>query len=89
MPRTFRSSKKKRSLLEAYYDNGREPSGVNVVDWVLEGQERGVGEVLITSVDRDGTRKGPDIQLIQCSERFTGVPSSLAGVLAHQNIAQM
>ena len=72
-------AKKNGDVWEAYYDNGREPSGVNVIDWVLEGQERGAGEILITSVDRDGTRKGPDIQLFQSAARDSRVPIIAGG----------
>ena len=72
-------AKKNGDFWEAYYDNGREPSGINVVDWVLEGQERGAGEILITSVDRDGTRKGPDVQLFQSAARDSRVPIIAGG----------
>lgn len=50
---------------EAYYNNGREHSGYSVKDWVRIGQEAGAGEVLLTSVDRDGTKKGYDIELLK------------------------
>jgi cyclase len=50
---------------EVYYNNGREKSGWNVRDWVETAVELGAGEVLLTSVDREGTRKGMDIDLIR------------------------
>lgn len=50
---------------EAYYDNGREHSGKNVLEWVKQGQEMGAGEILITSVDCEGTQKGMDLELLQ------------------------
>lgn len=50
---------------EAYTDNGRERTGKDVVQWVREGVERGAGEVLLTSVDQEGTRKGFDVPLVQ------------------------
>jgi cyclase len=50
---------------EAYNQNGREPSGRDVVEWAKEVVERGAGEILLTSVDCDGTRKGLDVELIQ------------------------
>ena len=50
-----------------------------MVDWVLEGQERGAGEILITSVDRDGTREGPDVQLFQSAARDSRVPIIAGG----------
>jgi cyclase len=49
---------------EVYYDNGREHAGIEVVDWVRRGCELGAGEVLLTSVDREGTAKGFDVELV-------------------------
>ena len=72
-------AKRKGASWEAYYDNGREPSGLNVVDWVLEGQERGVGEILLTSVDRDGTKKGLDIQLVRAAGEHLRIPLIASG----------
>ena len=72
-------AKKKGASWEAYYDNGREPSGLDVVDWVLEGQERGVGEILLTSVDRDGTKKGLDTQLVRTAGKNLRIPLIASG----------
>ena len=72
-------AKKKGASWEAYYDNGREPSGLDVVDWVLEGQDRGVGEILLTSVDRDGTKKGLDIQLVRAAGEHLRIPLIASG----------
>lgn len=49
---------------EAYIDNGREPTGLNVVGWAKRLEEAGVGEILITSIDQEGTKRGFDVQLI-------------------------
>jgi imidazole glycerol phosphate synthase glutamine amidotransferase subunit len=49
---------------EAYTDNGREPTLRDVVVWAREAQERGAGELLLTSVDREGTGQGYDVALI-------------------------
>ena len=56
---------------EAYCDNGREKTGVDVVEWAREGCRLGAGEILLTSVDREGTRKGFDCELVR--EVSTGV----------------
>ena len=72
-------AKKRGASWEAYYDNGREPSGLDVVDWVLEGQERGVGGILLTSVDRDGTKKGLDIQLVRAAGEHLRIPLIASG----------
>lgn len=49
---------------EAYTDNGRERTGLDVIDWVKRGVELGAGEILLTSVDREGTRLGYDMELV-------------------------
>ena len=64
---------------EAYTDNGRERSGREVVDWVKQATSLGIGEVLLTSVDREGTRKGFDIELGQAVETATNVPVIASG----------
>ena len=50
---------------QAYTDNGREPTGIDVLDWAKEVEQRGAGEIMLTSVDRDGTGTGFDINLIK------------------------
>ncbi|MBT5709206.1 MAG: imidazole glycerol phosphate synthase cyclase subunit, partial [Verrucomicrobia bacterium] len=50
---------------EAYFDNGREHSGVDAVEWAEQGQALGAGEILLTSVDQEGTAKGFDLPLIK------------------------
>lgn len=50
---------------EAYTDNGRERTGLDVVAWAQRAVELGAGEVLVTSVDAEGTRKGFDLELVQ------------------------
>lgn len=49
---------------EAYYDNGREPTGLNVIEWAKKGYELGAGEIMLTSVDREGTKSGFESELI-------------------------
>jgi cyclase len=50
---------------EVYYDNGREHTGMDVIEWAKRGRDLGAGEILITSVDREGTGKGFDVDLVQ------------------------
>ena len=50
---------------EAYVDNGREKTNLDVIDWTKKVQDLGVGEILLTSVDRDGTESGLDEELIE------------------------
>ncbi|MFZ5354299.1 MAG: imidazole glycerol phosphate synthase subunit HisF [Bacillota bacterium] len=50
---------------EAYYDNGREKTGIDVIEWARKGYELGAGEILLTSVDKEGMQKGFDVELIE------------------------
>lgn len=58
-------AKKTSGGWECYTDNGRERTGKDVVDWAAEAVQRGAGEVLVTSVDRDGTLGGLDLDLLK------------------------
>jgi imidazole glycerol-phosphate synthase subunit HisF len=49
---------------EVYTAGGRRPAGIDAVGWAREGVERGAGEILLTSMDRDGTREGYDTELL-------------------------
>jgi imidazole glycerol-phosphate synthase subunit HisF len=64
---------------EALTDNGRERTGLDVVGWVKKGVELGAGEILLTSVDREGTRKGYDIPLISAVTQEVSVPVIASG----------
>lgn len=57
-------AKRNDSDWECYVDNGREHTSRRVLDWVQEAEDRGAGEILLTSVDQEGTRKGFDINLV-------------------------
>jgi imidazole glycerol-phosphate synthase subunit HisF len=50
---------------EVYTDNGRERTGLDVKDWINRANEHGIGEILITSVDQEGTQKGFDYKLLE------------------------
>lgn len=64
---------------EAYYDNGREHSGLDVVEWAKRGAELGAGEILLTSVDREGLGRGMDHELIRAVTAAVSVPVIAAG----------
>ena len=49
---------------EAYTNNGREHTGMNIIDWAKKGIDLGIGEILLTSIDNEGTRKGFELNLI-------------------------
>ncbi len=64
---------------EAYTDNGRERTGLDVIEWVKKGVDLGAGEVLLTSVDREGTRKGFDVALLRAVTGEVSVPVIASG----------
>ena len=72
-------AKKNRSGWEAYTDNGRERTGRDAVAWAKEAVERGAGEILLTSIDRDGTRKGCDCELVAAVAPHVSVPVIACG----------
>lgn len=64
---------------EAYYDNGREHSGLDVIEWAKKGVELGAGEILLTSVDCEGFQKGMDLELIEAVRGVVTVPVIACG----------
>ncbi|WP_422371760.1 imidazole glycerol phosphate synthase subunit HisF [Hoeflea sp.] len=67
---------------EAMTDNGRNHTGRDVVKWAVEAAELGAGEILITSIDRDGTMKGMDINLIKAVASEVDIPVIASGGVA-------
>ena len=74
-------AKKVGNSWEAYYDNGRERSYKDVIDWAKEAEDLGVGEILIISVDNEGTLKGFDLKLINSIMNRVTVPVIACGGL--------
>jgi len=71
---------------EAYIHGGRTPTGLDVVEWARTAEEKGAGEILLTSMDADGTKEGYDLELTRAVSRAVGIPviaSGGAGNLAH------
>ena len=71
---------------DAFVAGGRTPAGRDVVEWAREGVERGAGEILLTSMDRDGTNEGYDLALTGAVSEAVSVPviaSGGAGELEH------
>jgi cyclase len=64
---------------DCYTDNGREPAGRDVIEWARQGVELGAGEILLTSVDREGTRAGFDCDLIRRVSSAVPVPVIASG----------
>lgn len=79
-------AKNKGGSWEAYIDNGREKTGKDVIDWATSLEQLGAGEIIITSVDRDGTQQGFDIELVKEISNVITIPlivSGGAGSLLH------
>ena len=64
---------------EVYTHGGRTPTGVDAVAWAAECERRGAGEILLTSMDRDGTRDGYDLELTAAVTSSVGVPVIASG----------
>lgn len=64
---------------EVYTNNGREPSGLDVVEWVKHAVDIGAGEILLTSIDHEGTRRGFDIPLVTSVAKSISVPVIASG----------
>ncbi len=71
---------------EVYINGGRKPMGLDAVQWAVECERRGAGEILLTSMDGDGQKKGYDLALTKAVSESVGIPviaSGGAGALEH------
>ena len=78
--------KKKNDKWEIYTHGGRTETGIDALDFAKKMEDSGAGELLITSMDRDGTQKGYDIKLISEIEKRVNIPiiaSGGVGTLEH------
>lgn len=67
------------SMWEVVISGGRIPTGLNAVEWAQEVEQRGAGEILLTSMDRDGTREGYDLKLTRAIADAVGIPVIASG----------
>ena len=71
---------------EVYVNGGRKPTGIDCIEWVKRAVALGAGEILLTSMDADGTKDGYDIELTRAVSEAVNVPviaSGGAGELEH------
>jgi cyclase len=71
---------------EVYTHGGRKPAGREALEWASEAQQRGAGELLVTSMDKDGTRSGFDLPLLAALAEIVNIPiiaSGGAGTIQH------
>jgi imidazole glycerol-phosphate synthase subunit HisF len=74
------------SRWEVYTHGGRTPAGLDAVQWAVEVERLGAGEILLTSMDRDGTQEGYDLELTRAVSSAVGIPviaSGGVGTLEH------
>jgi imidazole glycerol-phosphate synthase subunit HisF len=79
-------AKKKKEMWEVYVNGGRTPTGKDAVKWAIEAERMGAGEILLTSMDTDGTKEGFDIELTRKISESVNIPviaSGGAGTLQH------
>tara|TARA_B100000900_G_C20462624_1_gene667939 strand:+ start:15 stop:860 length:846 start_codon:yes stop_codon:yes gene_type:complete len=69
----------------AYTDNGREWTGVEVLEWVRKVEELGAGEIIISSIDKEGTGEGYDIELTRMVSESVSIPVIAHGGAGHPN----
>ena len=90
MVSSIQAKQSSRSKWEVCINNGRDRTGLDVIDWAKKCVKLGAGEILLTSIDREGTRKGFDFELIKSVTSSVDVPviaSGGMGELAHLNEA--
>jgi len=79
-------AKRKGEGWEVYTHGGRVPTGIDAIQWAKKMEEMGAGEILLTSMDRDGTKDGYDIELTRTISMQVGIPviaSGGVGTLQH------
>ena len=64
---------------EVYTDNGREPTGKDVIEWAEHVEELGAGEIMLTSIDKEGTKKGFDVGLYKSVAQSVSIPIIASG----------
>ena len=71
--------KQPHGTYEAYTDNGRESTGVNALEWAVQAAEMGAGELLVTSINREGTGMGYDLELTRAIAESVNIPVIACG----------
>lgn len=76
---SIEAKKQSNESWEVYTDSGREKTGIDAIDWAKEGVMQGAGEILLTSIDAEGTRKGFDTDLIKTITGAVNIPVIASG----------
>lgn len=72
-------AKRKGNSWEVFTHGGRKPTGIDAVAWAKEAVQKGTGEILLTSIDNDGTKSGYDIELTKIISQAVSVPVIASG----------
>ena len=72
-------ARRSKGSWEVYTHGGRTPTGLDAIEWIREVTARGAGEILLTSMDRDGTKDGYDLPLLESARKATTVPIVASG----------
>ncbi|MDZ7400629.1 MAG: imidazole glycerol phosphate synthase subunit HisF [candidate division KSB1 bacterium] len=72
-------AKRKGNSWSAYINGGRVDAGIDALEWAKEGERLGAGEILLNSIDMDGTRQGYDLELTRAVSELVGIPVIASG----------
>lgn len=73
------AKRRNRNIWEVYTHGGRAPTGKDAIEWAQQAEELGAGEILLTSMDRDGTKDGYDLELTKAVSDLLGIPVIASG----------
>lgn len=79
-------AKRNKNSWNVYIKGGTEDTGLDAIEWMQEVEKRGAGEILLTSMDRDGTKSGFDIEILEKVNSLVNIPviaSGGAGTIEH------
>lgn len=82
---SIEAKRKGNGSWEAYVDNGREQTGINAIEWAMKLEDLGIGELCVTSIDKEGTKKGFDIELMNLICEKVNVPVIASGGANNSN----
>ena len=87
---SIEAKKRSKNSWEVFIENGREPTKINVVDWVKKVNQFGCGEILLTSIDLEGTRMGFDYNLYNIVSKISKCPIiASGGAGSHKHIGRV
>jgi cyclase len=76
---SIQAKKNQNGNYSVWYDVAREKTEIDVVEWAVKGEELGAGEILLTSIDKEGLEKGMDYQLIEMVSKAVSIPVIASG----------